>query len=136
MRETVEGELTSKGWIGWIDVLDVLGEDECLWVDLGGVHQGSAPAQLPVGTTHLWSWRHDRWTRVRFDGDRVLATVLTAHRNAQGKEVTARISDGLPWGRDSRAAEWERNVTLVVTEGPAPVTFVEMHSAPRGPLRQ
>lgn len=131
MREAAAGELTSTGWIEWAGVLDVLGEDECLWVDLGGVHHGSAPARLPVGATHLWSWRRDRWARVRFDGDRVLATVLTAGNNSP---VTARISDGLPWGRHSRAAEWERKVTLVVTEGTAPITFVEMHPAPGGQL--
>lgn len=135
MRDPVAGELTSTGWIDdWAGVLDVLGEDECLWVDLGGVHHESAPERLPVGVTHLWSWRPGRWTRVRFDGDRVLATVLTAGSNTQGEAVTALLSDGLPWGRHSRAAEWERPVTLVVTEGGAPITFVEVRPAPGGPF--
>jgi hypothetical protein len=133
MRDSVAGKLTSTGWIEWAGVLDELGEDECLWVDLGGVHQGSAPAQLPVGATHLWSWRRDRWTRLRFDGERVLATVLTAGSNSPAETVTARVSDGLPWGRHSRAAEWERNVTLVVTEGASPITFVEIPPAAGGP---
>lgn len=134
MRKPFLGELTSTGWIDWVAALDVLGEDECLWVDLGGVHHGSAPERLPVGATHLWSWGRDRWTRARFDGDRILATVLTAGSNTPGVAVTARISGGEPWGRHSRAAEWERKVTLVVTEGAAPITFVEMHSAPSEPL--
>lgn len=135
MREDgVTGRLTCTGWIDWVAVLDVLGEDECLWVDLGGVHHGAAPVGLPVGSTHLWSWRRDRWARVRFDGDRVLATVLVAGSNTQGDAVTARVSEGLPWGRYSRAAEWELPITLVVTEGATPITFVEARPAPGGSL--
>ncbi|MGH4021255.1 MAG: hypothetical protein ACRDT0_18905 [Pseudonocardiaceae bacterium] len=134
MRNIVTGGLTSTGWTDWASVFTVLGEDECLWVDLGGLHHGSAPAELPVGATHLWSWRRDRWARVRFDGDRVLATVLTEGSTTQGETVTARVSEGLPWGRHSRAAEWERKVTLVVTEGGAPITFVEVPTAPGGPF--
>lgn len=134
MTKPLVGGLTTLGWSDWATVLDRLGDDQCLWVDLGGLHHGSAPAQLPVGATHLWSWRQDRWTRVRFDGNRVLATVLTAGDNTHDETVTARISDGLPWGRHSRAAEWERRVTLVVTEGSAPITFVEVPPAPGRPL--
>ncbi|HEY6422837.1 MAG TPA: hypothetical protein VIY28_06235 [Pseudonocardiaceae bacterium] len=133
MRDAVAGELTSTGWIDWAGVLAMLGKDQCLWVDLGGVHHGPTPARLPVGATHLWSWRPDRWTRVRFDGDRALATVLTAGSNPQGEPVTARTSEGLPWGQHSRAAEWEHRVTLVVTEGSAPITFVKVPPASGGP---
>lgn len=132
MRTPVTGRLDSRGWTDWADVLDVLGEDECLWVDVGGVHHECAPAQLPVGATHLWSWRRDRWTRVRFDGDRVLATVLTVGGNTQGEEgaVTVLFSAGLPWEGHSRAAEWQRPVTLVMTEGSAPITFAEVRPVP------
>lgn len=130
MKEPLTGGLTSTGWTDWTAVRAVLGQDECFWIDLGGAHQGSAPAQLPVGATHLWSWRPDRWTRVRLDGDRVLATLLTAGGNTPGEAVTARATDGLPWGRHARAAEWERPVTLVVTEGAIPITFVEVHPPP------
>lgn len=133
MSEPLTGGLTSSGWIDWAGVLAVLGEDKCLWVDIGGLHYGSAPARLPVGATHLWSWRPDRWARVRFDGDCVLATVLTTGSDTPGDAVTARVSDGLPWGRHSRAAEWEHPVTLVVTEGSAPITFVEVRPVPGGP---
>lgn len=133
MREPLVGGLTSTRWTDWADVLDLLGADECLWVDLGGLHHGLAPARLPVGATHLWSWRPGRWVRVRFDGDRVLATVLTADDNTQSETVTARITTGLPWGTHSRVAEWKREVTLVVTEGSAPITFVEVPPAPSGP---
>lgn len=120
------GRLTSTGWTDWAGVLDVLGEDKCFWVDLGGVHHGPAPAQFPVGATHLWSWRPDRWTRVRIDGDRALATVLTTDSNTPGKPVTARICDGLPWHQHSRAAEWEHKTTLVITEGATPITFLQI----------
>jgi len=132
MRTPVTGWLDSRGWTDWADVLDLLGEDECLWVDVGGVHHECAPAQLPVGATHLWSWRRDRWTRVRFDGDRVLATVLTAGGNTQGEKgvVTVLFSEGLPWERHSRATEWQHPVTLVMTEGSAPITFAEVRPAP------
>lgn len=132
---TVRGGLAGTGWIDWADVRTTLGDDECFWVDLGGAHYGPAPARQPVGTTHLWSWRPDRWTRVRFDGDRALATVLSAGGSRQDGDVTALVSDGLPWARHSRAAEWENPVTLVVTEGSAPITFVEVRPAPNGPLR-
>lgn len=125
--------LTSTGWIDWAGVRAELGEDECLWVDLGGVHPEPAPAQRPVGATHLWSWRPDRWTRVRFDGDRVLASVLTAGSSSPSETVTARVSEGLPWGRHSRAAEWKRKVTLMVTEGATPITFVEVPPDPGEP---
>lgn len=133
MKESLKGGLTSTGWTDWATVRAELGEDECFWVDLGGAHQGSAPAQLPVGATHLWSWRPERWARVRFDGDRVLATLLTAGNDPQGEAVTARISAGLPWERGSRAAEWGYKVTQMVIECSTPITFVEMHPAPGVP---
>ncbi|MDQ3274285.1 MAG: hypothetical protein M3Q39_04440 [Actinomycetota bacterium] len=126
MTNPVRGGLTSTGWIDWAGVRAQLGEDECLWVDLGGVHHGSAPAHRPVGATHLWSWRPDRWARVRFDGDRALATLLTAGVAAPGEPITIRTAEGLPWERYSRAAEWDHKLTLVVTEGTAPITFVQI----------
>ncbi|MGH3942722.1 MAG: hypothetical protein ACRDTG_29695 [Pseudonocardiaceae bacterium] len=129
----VTGQLTRKGWTDWAGVLNVLGEDQCLWIDLGGLHHGPAPTQLPVGATHLWSWRPNRWARVRFDGDRALATVLTTGGNPQGEAVTVRTSDGLPWGQYSRAAEWQHKVTLIVTEDNAPITFAEVHPTPDAP---
>ncbi|MGH8575133.1 MAG: hypothetical protein ACREX8_21565 [Gammaproteobacteria bacterium] len=130
MTEPITGQLTSTGWSDWASVRDVLDEDECFWIDLAGPHHGPAPPDLPVGATHLWSWRPDRWVRVRVDGDRALATVLTIGANQQGEAVTALVSEGLPWRQHSRAAEWEHPVTLVVTEGSAPITFVEVHPLP------
>lgn len=126
MTEAVAGGLTSTGWTDWPRVRAVLGDDECLWVDLGGVHHGPAPAQLPVGASHLWAWRPDRWARVRFDGDRAVATLLTSGTATRAEPVTVRTTDGLPWGHHPRAAEWEHKVTLMITEGPAPITFVQI----------
>lgn len=128
----VTGRLIRNGWTDWASVLDILGKDQCLWIDLGGLHHGPAPTQLPVGATHLWSWRPSRWARVRLDGDRALAAVLTTDGNTQGEAVTVRTSDGLPWGQHSRAAEWNHKVTLMVTEGNAPITFIEVPSGPGG----
>lgn len=130
MGKPLTGVLTSSGWTDWAEVLGMLGADECLWADLGGIHHGPAPVRLPVGATHLWSWRPNRWIRVRLDGDRVLATVLTQGNGTPDKSVTARISAGVPWGRHSRTAEWDRRVTLVVTEGHTPITFVEIPHRP------
>lgn len=126
MTDPLQGGLTSTGWTGWAGVRAALGGDECLWVDLGGVHHGPAPARLPVGATHLWSWRPDRWTRVRIDGDRALAAQLTAGVAAPGEPVTVRVTEGLPWGEHSRAAEWHHKLKLLVTEGPTPITFAQI----------
>ena len=135
MESVVTGQLTSHGWTDWTSVLTVLDKDQCLWIDLGGLHHGPAPTRLPVGATHLWSWRPNRWVRVRVDGDRALATVLTTGGNIPSEAVTARTSDGLPWGRHSRAAEWEHHVTLIVTEGNAPITFAEVRPSTGAPPR-
>lgn len=126
MTDPVRGELDSTGWIDWAGVRAVLGQDMCLWVDLGGVHHGPVPVHLPVGATHLWSWRPGRWARVRFDGDRALATLLTADVAARGEPVTVRVAEGQPWGRHSRAAKWDHKLTLLVTQGHAPITFAQI----------
>jgi hypothetical protein len=123
------GTLTGTGWVDWPRVLDLLGEDECLWIDLArGPHLGPAPATLPVGATHLWGWRRDRWTRVRIDGQRALASVLSAGREPGGEPLEYRVTDGEPWGDDVRAAEWHARLWLLVTEGVAPITFAEVRA--------
>lgn len=115
--------ITSTGWTGWDEIVRLLGGDRCLWTDLGGLHHSTAPVRLPVGATHLWAWRPDRWVRVRIDSGRVLATVLTP--DAAGTPVVVVESDGIAWGNHKRARECHLQVTLLRTEGPAPITFVK-----------
>lgn len=117
------GALTSTGWVDWQHLTTLLGSDPCLWTDLGGLHYlTTVPPALPVGATHLWAWRPGRWTRVRIDGDRALATFLTP--DGPGLAVAYTTTSGITWGADLRAAECHLEVTLAATEGPAAITFV------------
>ena len=119
------GILSSAGWTVWPRIVELIGDDRCLWTDLGGLHYAaSVPARLPVGATHLWSWQPDRWTRVRIDVDRALATTLVPGATGDGVAVNFMRSDGISWGKHERAAECQFALTLVRTEGPAPVTFI------------
>jgi hypothetical protein len=124
----VTGALDSDGWTSWTQVRDLIGDDDCLWVDLRGAHHGRAPRDRPIGT-HLWAWRPGRWVRVRIDGDRVLATVLTEDAET-GERVTCVPTEGVPWGADARAAQWSVPVQLLVTDGPAPITFAYLQPRP------
>lgn len=117
------GQLTSTGWVQWPHIAALIGDDRCLWTDLGGLHAGSdCPAALPVGTTHLWAWRPDRWVRVRVDAGRAQATTLST--GGPGDPVTFAKSDGIAWEGHERATECHLSVTLIRTEGRAPITFI------------
>ena len=84
-----EGTLVSTGWVGWSSIVDLVGDDLCLWTDLGGLHSlVPLPSSLPVGATHLWAWRPGRWTRVRLDGGRALATAGAPSANAMLRAAT------------------------------------------------
>ena len=124
----MSGTLTSTGWTDWAAVRELVGADDCLWVDLTGAHRGPIPAAVPVAS-HLWSWRPGRWVRVRTDADRALATVLTDGQRAGGRLVTARRATGIPWRRHDRAARWDGPVELVTVEGGPAITFVAIADA-------
>ena len=131
---TISGALTTTDWTTWEDIRTQLGKDQCIWIDLTGAHHGPAPTHHPVAT-HLWSWRPHRWTRVRIDGHRVLAAVLTEHDTTNNSRidreyVTATTTKGIPWGRHQRAARWEEKVTLIVTGGAHPITFADISPIP------
>lgn len=119
------GTLTGTGWVEWTDIAALLDGDPCLWTDLGGLHRlEPAPAALPVGATHLWSWRRDRWVRVRLESGRVLATILIPGATEGGTPVTYTTPDGIAWKRHERAAECLLTLQLAQTQGPAPLTFI------------
>lgn len=129
MTPHIDGVLTCAGWSTWAAARTLIDGDACLWVDLRGAHHGPAPTQRPVGT-HLWAWRPGRWVRVRIDGDRVLATVLT-EGGGPGERVAGVVSEGVPWGDGGRAAPWSEPVTLLVTEGSSPLTFARVETGTR-----
>jgi hypothetical protein len=123
--KTYRGTLTSTGWVHWDQITALLAGDKCLWTDLGGLHGvADVPPALPVGATHLWAWRTDRWIRVRIDSGRALATTLSPDTAASGVLVTFTKPQGIAWERHERAAECRLSVTLIRTEGPAPITFI------------
>jgi hypothetical protein len=126
---TNQGTLATTGWTDWPTIRDLIGSDPCLWTDLGDPHDGApAPDELPIGATHLWSWRTDRWIRVRFDAGKALATILTLDPEPTvGIAVTYTRTEGIAWRNHERARRCDLHVTLIRTEGPAPITFTEVH---------
>lgn len=123
--------LTSTGWTDWATIAELIGADQCLWADLGGLRHADAPRQLPIGATHLWSWRPDRWLRIRIDSGKALATILTPDKpsGVPCMRVVMVETDGIPWRNHDRARECHLQVTLRRTEGAAPITFAEVRTA-------
>lgn len=122
-----QGTLTTTGWTDWPAIRDLIGEDLCLWTDLGDPHDAvPPPAEFPVGATHLWSWRSDRWIRVRLDAGRAIATVLHSGQRPDGQRVTYTATDGIAWGTHERARCCNLRVRLLRTEGAASITFTEV----------
>lgn len=102
---TNHATLTTTGWTDWPTIRALIGQDPCLWTDLGDPHDGvPAPPDPPIGATHLWSWRPNRWIRVRLDADRALATILTTDpATTGGTPVTYTHTNAIAWENHNRA---------------------------------
>ncbi len=97
MPDAAEMRWTGTDWMPWSEVHPLLRDWTCAWVDLAGVHVGSAPEGPPVGSTHLWAWNAvGRLARVRIDGKRAVLGFLSE----DGDGVPVPISRG-------RASSWD-----------------------------
>lgn len=61
----------------WPDLVDAVGATTAAWADLGGFHVVPPPEQIPDAVTHLWMWQPTLWVRVRVDGGRWVAGILS-----------------------------------------------------------
>lgn len=79
--------LYGTGWLtDWKDVVGILADATCTWVDLTGTQLTMCPATAPV-TTHLWAWRDADLFRVRIDDGRSIVARLAPDAPANSETV-------------------------------------------------
>lgn len=124
----VHAELISHGTMTWAHARDFLGDAECTWTDLDGMHFAPAPETVPV-TTHLWGWRGDRCFRARVDEHDVYLAELRLADN--GSIRAYRREAHLRPETRAAAPHLVNRETIDVIElpGQQPITFLRLSSS-------
>lgn len=134
----ITANLAPIGWQSWAGWRASRPDDHTwLWCDLDGIQVAAdLPAEAPIAT-HVWGWRPGlSWLRLRVDDDQVVGARLTA--GSAGDLAAERVAacrwapgEGRVdprWGAEVSDALRVGPVTLVCTQQPTALTFVEIAS--------
>lgn len=126
------GWLQGTGWVTWEEVREIVGDAQCVWSDLEGVHVREVP-DVPPLATHLWAWDAQAWYRVRIDdGEAVVATLRTDQPSPELKAATMREYDASTWAEQHVKTGDSEGIRWAVAEGGDGAGFVFLSPAEVG----